>query len=160
MTQVKLAGGWQAFATSNGLVEGDVLVFVLTAMSEFKVYLFRGIEGPNQNPPPKRRRSASTSGRSQKKAKWGNYECKDEQMDAAEERGHRDRSTNGLNSLKSIAVYDYAIAPLIPPSDSIVSLQHHLPSFWKTLTVSNVCQNSGAALVRSLRAQPKSQFFT
>src|SRR5579875_2605809 len=37
--QVKFCGGWKRFATSNGLCEGDWLIFALTAMSECKVYI-------------------------------------------------------------------------------------------------------------------------
>jgi hypothetical protein len=49
-TSVSFSGGWRAFATANGLVEGDSLVFALTAaMSEFEVYLFRE-NGSTENP--------------------------------------------------------------------------------------------------------------
>ena len=32
--------GWRRFVTDNGFLKGDILVFSLTAMSEFQLYLF------------------------------------------------------------------------------------------------------------------------
>jgi hypothetical protein len=32
--------GWRRFVTDNGCLKGDILVFSLTAMSEFQLYLF------------------------------------------------------------------------------------------------------------------------
>ena len=39
--EIKFGSGWREFAASNGLLEGDDLLFSLRAMSEFDVYVFR-----------------------------------------------------------------------------------------------------------------------
>ncbi|KAG0569389.1 hypothetical protein KC19_6G087100 [Ceratodon purpureus] len=46
--EVKLSGGWKAFAISSGLLVGDSLIFCLRAISEFEVYVFREITRPIQ----------------------------------------------------------------------------------------------------------------
>lgn len=46
--KVKLSGGLKRFATANGLVVGDLLVFCLRVMSEFDVYVFRETRSPIQ----------------------------------------------------------------------------------------------------------------
>lgn len=55
-TQVRFAGGWRAFALFNNLSNGDSLIFALTAVSEFEVYVFRGKAG---NPKELRRSNDS-----------------------------------------------------------------------------------------------------
>ena len=34
------SAGWRRFVTDNGVVKGDILIFSLTAISEFLVYIF------------------------------------------------------------------------------------------------------------------------
>ena len=45
-SQVQFVGGWKAFAAFNGLLENDLLIFSLTAISEFEVYVLRSTESP------------------------------------------------------------------------------------------------------------------
>ena len=79
--KVLFSAGWKAFTTSNGLREGDSLVFALTTMSEFEVHIFPGSRNPKLCPPragrPRKRSSGSEPSR--KKARQA-YECKDEQV--------------------------------------------------------------------------------
>jgi hypothetical protein len=67
-TQVHLSGGWRAFADFNGLLVDDLLIFSLTAMSEFKVYVFRSSGSPRGFPTQVQRKWARDSEISQKKA--------------------------------------------------------------------------------------------
>ena len=39
---IKFGKGWRDFATCNGLVVGDSLIFELRGLSQFEVYVFRG----------------------------------------------------------------------------------------------------------------------
>ncbi|KAG0588057.1 hypothetical protein KC19_2G212300 [Ceratodon purpureus] len=48
--QLKFRGGWRAFAEFNGLLEGDSLIFLLTAVSEFEVYVFSSTGSPKKLP--------------------------------------------------------------------------------------------------------------
>lgn len=79
-TSVRFSAGWKAFATFHGLLEGDSLVFSLTATSEFEVYLFRGMAArspkqfPNSRPP--RIKRPYDSELAQKRAKRS-HECRD-----------------------------------------------------------------------------------
>ncbi|KAG0626930.1 hypothetical protein M758_2G162200 [Ceratodon purpureus] len=64
-------GGWRAFAEFNGLLEGDSLIFSLTAVSEFEVYVFSSTGSPKK--PPDSQSAASSgcidAGIARKKAK-------------------------------------------------------------------------------------------
>uniref|UniRef100_A0A7I4CZY7 TF-B3 domain-containing protein n=1 Tax=Physcomitrium patens TaxID=3218 RepID=A0A7I4CZY7_PHYPA len=42
MPEVTFSSGWRAFVAFNGLEEGDHLIFSLTAVSQFQVYIFNG----------------------------------------------------------------------------------------------------------------------
>ena len=66
-TRVQFSGGWRAFADFNGLLEDDLLIFSLTAMSEFKVYVFRSFGSPRGFPTQVQRKWACDSDISQKK---------------------------------------------------------------------------------------------
>lgn len=47
--EVKLSGGWREFTVFNGLLQGDDLLFCLSELSAFDVYVFRETEKlPNQ----------------------------------------------------------------------------------------------------------------
>ena len=83
--QVKFAGGWKPFATFHGLMVGDSLIFSLTAISEFDVYIFRGTGNPKKLPShlAPRNQWCNDSGLPRKKAKQS-YECKNEQLSAEE----------------------------------------------------------------------------
>ncbi|KAG0627250.1 hypothetical protein M758_2G186100 [Ceratodon purpureus] len=57
--QLKFRGGWRAFADFYGLLEGDSLIFSLTAVSEFEVYVFSSSGSPKKPPDSQ---SAASSG--------------------------------------------------------------------------------------------------
>ena len=50
--EVRFEGGWSTFAAANRLKEGDSLIFALIAdaMSEFRVYIFRGVTAMPASP--------------------------------------------------------------------------------------------------------------
>ena len=45
---IKFGKGWRDFATCNGLVVGDSLIFELRGLSQFEVYVFRGTGLPTE----------------------------------------------------------------------------------------------------------------
>jgi hypothetical protein len=49
MPEVSFTAGWRDFVSANGLVKGEQLIFSLTAMSEFQVYMFDG-HGDSKTP--------------------------------------------------------------------------------------------------------------
>ena len=65
MKQVLFYGrGWRNFATSNGLVEGDRLIFALRAVSSFEVFIFQnGVKTavPGEYVPMQRAQTSQTS---------------------------------------------------------------------------------------------------
>lgn len=84
-SQVRFAGGWQAFVVPHGFLEGDVLIFELMAMTEFKVYVFRNMEGPYENPSPEQRRCTYNFGQSSEKAKQPYRKCREAPLRSEEE---------------------------------------------------------------------------
>ena len=98
--RVRFSGGWKGFATSNGLLEGDLLVFSLTAMSEFEVYIFPGTRNPERCASQVEPREWSEGSEPpRKKTKEEPYDCKDEQLD--DEGGIEDAvKLNGLFAKK------------------------------------------------------------
>jgi hypothetical protein len=84
--QVKFAGGWKPFATFHSLMVGDSLIFSLTAISEFEVYMFPGNGNPKKLPSQLvKKKLSNDSELPRKKAKQYSYECKSEPL-CAEER--------------------------------------------------------------------------
>ena len=49
---IVFCGGWKAFAVSSNLAEGDQLVFELSAVAQFNVYIFNADGTPKTAAPP------------------------------------------------------------------------------------------------------------
>lgn len=77
ITQVRFAGGWKEFATFNGLAEGDFLIFSMTAVSEFEVYVFESNHSTKPFPsrPPNKRPNEFEIARKQAKK---HHPCRDD----------------------------------------------------------------------------------
>jgi hypothetical protein len=58
VAQVRFYAGWRDFACSNGLGEGDLLVFCLREVSHFDVYMHRKADAPSLEAPSPRRRNS------------------------------------------------------------------------------------------------------
>ncbi|KAG0588108.1 hypothetical protein KC19_2G216400 [Ceratodon purpureus] len=83
-TQIKFSGGWRAFADFNGLQEGDSLIFRLTAMSKFEVYVFGSARCSTEIPLQVKRKRISDSLISQKIAAKQSHAYKEEQSSTDE----------------------------------------------------------------------------
>ncbi|KAG0588314.1 hypothetical protein KC19_2G233600 [Ceratodon purpureus] len=111
-TQIKFSGGWRAFADFNGLQEGDSLIFLLTAMSKFEVYLIGSTRCPTELPAQAQRKRTFDSLISQKIAAKQSHDYKEEQSstdenieDAAEFSGLRvamKSTVTGEHAIKDI----------------------------------------------------------
>lgn len=140
--RVRFEGGWKAFAVSHGLLEGDTLIFELTAMSDFKVHIFRGIGGTHTTPPKQKRQKRSAVGdpnRSRKKAKKPDAE-REEECEGGDEVGRTGMRSDWRN--REIKSEDSDFDPPIPVDDP--GSLDHLPSFTKTLTATNVRPDAAA----------------
>ena len=76
VAQVKFYAGWRDFACSNGLDEGDLLVFCLRKVSQFDVYIYRKASSsdsapslPDTEPPLKRTKTVRAYRKKNPKAK-------------------------------------------------------------------------------------------
>lgn len=171
---MRFSAGWKAFVTSNGLVEGDYLVFALTAMSEFEVYVFRSAEKPGFRSQARIRKWANDSERSRKKGKQS-FECREEQLVEGSSEGEAKFDGSSVAKTKSTVADEGAASASGPQSPTSirnasfnespnesqenlslkeVTRNFLLPGFWKKLTASNICRRDGsgetACLVSSL----------
>ncbi|KAG0626931.1 hypothetical protein M758_2G162300 [Ceratodon purpureus] len=83
-TQIKFSGGWRAFADFNGLQKSDSLIFRLTALSKFEVYVFGSARCPKELPAQAQRKRTLDSLISQKIAAKQSQDYKEEQSSTDE----------------------------------------------------------------------------
>ena len=79
--EVQITGGWKAFATANGLLVGDLLIFCLRAMSEFDVYILHEIKSLDQPTSIEdARKQSCASELSEEKVKTSAVGCRDRDL--------------------------------------------------------------------------------
>lgn len=136
--RVKLSEGWKAFAGFNNLLEGDSLVFSLTAMSEFKVYIFPGTRKPKivSQAPRKWTRGPEPS---HKRAKQQVYENQAEQLIAEKKIG----GVGTMNGTTKTKVEEDCAASRSCHNSASRSRLLEFPHFVKKLTATNMCRRVG-----------------
>ena len=150
-SRVTFSAGWKAFATFHDLLEGDSLIFVLTAMSKFEVHIFRSTWSKKRWLAFQAPRMRCNGHKLSRKRPEQSYECEDERR-AAEDNvgGFTVKLKQGLFAKVQEVGEQYAVSRFGNSSTSCTGL-HNFPGFLKKLTVSNICHRTGSAsMVRAL----------